>query len=78
MTATTEPGDRGTDFLSAVALLRNLPQYGLVRGQVGTVIEPLDETTTLVEFSDDDGCAYAIVPCPRDALLVLRTAPLAA
>jgi Domain of unknown function (DUF4926) len=78
MTATTGQGDRGTDFLSAVALLRDLPQHALVRGQVGTVVEPLNETTVLVEFSDDDGRAYAIVPCPRDALLVLRTAPLAA
>ena len=37
-----------------------------------------DEATALVEFSDDEGCAYAIVPCPREALLILRTAPLAA
>jgi Domain of unknown function (DUF4926) len=78
MTATTEPGDPGRDFLSAVALLRDLPQHKLVRGQVGTVVETLDESTALVEFSADDGGAYAIIPCPRDALLVLRTAPLAA
>ncbi len=78
MTVETEPGDPGRDFLAAVALLRDLPQHGLVRGQVGTVVEPLDEAAALVEFSDDEGQAYAIVPCPRDALLVLRTAPLAA
>jgi hypothetical protein len=66
------------DVLSTVALLRDLPQHRLVRGQIGTIVEALDETTTLVEFSDDDGRAYAIVPCPRDALLVLRTAPVAA
>jgi hypothetical protein len=78
MTATTEPGDRGRDFLSAVVLLRDLPEYGLVRGQVGAVVEALDQTTALVEFSDDEGRAYAIGPGPRDTLLVLRTAPLAA
>jgi Domain of unknown function (DUF4926) len=78
MTATTEPGDPGRDFLRAVALLRDLPDHGLVRGQVGAVVEALDQTTALVEFSDDKGHAYAIVPCPRDSLLVLRTAPLAA
>ena len=78
MTAATELGDPGRDFLSAVALLRDLPQHGLVRGQVGTIVEALDEATALVEFSDDSGRAYAIVPSPRDALLVLRTAPLAA
>ena len=66
------------DFLSAAALLRDLPEHGLARGQVGTIVEALDEATALVEFSDDHGRAYAIAPCPRDALLVLRTAPLAA
>ncbi len=64
--------------LSSVALLRDLPQHGLVRGQVGTIVEALDETTSLVEFSDDRGEAYAIVPCPHDALLVLWTIPRAA
>ena len=78
MTTATERSDPGPDFLSAVALLRDLPEYGLVRGQVGVIVEALDETTRLVEFSDDTGHAYAIVPCPRDALLVLRTTPLAA
>jgi hypothetical protein len=78
MTAPIASSDRGSDFLSTVALLRDLPEHGLARGQVGAVVEALDETTALVEFSDDDGRAYAIVPCPRDALLILRTAPLAA
>ncbi len=64
--------------LSAVALLRDLPKYGLVRGQVGTFVEALDEATALVEFSDNSGRAYAIVPCPQDALLVLRTITRAA
>jgi hypothetical protein len=74
----TELGDPGRDFLSAVALFRDLPEHGLVRGQVGAVVEPLDEAAALVEFSDEKGQAYAIVPCRRDALLVLRTAPPAA
>jgi Domain of unknown function (DUF4926) len=78
MTPTSEQGNPSRGFLSAVALLRDLPEHGLVRGQVGAVVEPLDEITSLVEFSDDAGRAYAIVACPRDALLVLRTAPLAA
>jgi hypothetical protein len=64
--------------LSAVALLRNLPEHGLVRGKVGTIVEELDDATALVEFSDDLGRAYAIAPCPRDALLRLRTGPLGA
>lgn len=74
----THQSDEASDLLSAVALLRDLPEHGLARGQVGTIVEPLDEATALVEFSDDEGSAYALVPCPRDALLILRTAPLAA
>jgi Domain of unknown function (DUF4926) len=77
MAVKTKEGNNAAP-LATVALLRDLPQHGLIRGQVGTVVEPLDEMTALVEFSDDMGHAYGIVPCPRDALLVLRTAPLAA
>jgi hypothetical protein len=61
--------------LDVVALLADLPAVGLARGQVGTVVELLDEQTVLVEFSDDDGRAYAIVPCPRANLLVLHYVP---
>jgi hypothetical protein len=64
--------------LDVVALLADLPAAGLARGQVGTVVEALDEKTALVEFSDDDGRAYAIVPCPRADLLVLHYVPEAA
>jgi len=35
--------------------------------QVGTIVEQLDESTALVEFSDDEGRAYAIVRRPCDA-----------
>jgi hypothetical protein len=78
MTSATHQTEQERDLLSAVALLIDLPERGLVRGQVGTIVEPLDGATALVEFSDDEGRGYAIVPCPRDALLILRTAPLAA
>jgi hypothetical protein len=61
-----------------VALLISLPKRGLARGQVGTVVEALDAETALVEFSDDDGRAYAVVPCPRRDLLVLHYVPEAA
>jgi hypothetical protein len=65
-------------LLDAVALLREVPERGLARGQVGTVVESLDDEAALVEFSDEDGRAYAIVPLPRSELLVLRYVPHAA
>jgi hypothetical protein len=74
----TKDGDDPAAVPSAVALLRDLPEHGLLRGQVGTIVEALDEKTSLVEFSDDRGEHSAIIPCPRDARLVLRTIPRAA
>jgi hypothetical protein len=65
-------------LLDVVALLADVPGQGLARGQVGTVVEPLDDRTVLVEFVDDQGRAYAIAPCPWSELLVLHYVPQAA
>lgn len=65
-------------LLDVVALLHDVPERGLTRGQVGTVVENLGEDAALVEFSDDDGRAYAIAPLSFDRLLVLRYEPQAA
>jgi hypothetical protein len=64
--------------LDVVALLAERPNEGLSRGQVGTVVEALDQNTVLVEFSDDQGRGYAIAPCPRADLLILHYVPHAA
>jgi hypothetical protein len=61
--------------LNVVALLTDLPTQRLARGQVGTIVEHLDDKTLLVEFSDDQGRAYAVAPCPWSDLLVLHYAP---
>ena len=62
-------------LLDAVALLTDLPAERLARGQVGTVVETLGDATLLVEFSDENGRAYAVVPCTRTDLLVLHQTP---
>ena len=64
--------------LDVVALLTGLPAQRLARGQVGTIVEELDDKTLLVEFGDDQGRAYAVAPCPRADLLVLHYVPEAA
>jgi Domain of unknown function (DUF4926) len=61
-----------------VALLDDIPAQNLSRGQVGTVVEELDKTTVLVEFSDDDGRAYAIAPVATAQVLLLHYEPEAA
>jgi hypothetical protein len=58
--------------LSVVALLEDLPQHSLVRGQVGTVVEQLAAGVYEIEFSDDDGKSYASLGIPRAQLLVLH------
>jgi hypothetical protein len=68
----------GPSLLDVVALLTDLPAQRLARGQVGTIVEELDDKTSLVEFSDDHGRAYAIAPCARTELLVLHYVPEAA
>jgi hypothetical protein len=68
----------GPAMLDVVALLADLPVKGLVRGQVGTVIESLDSATSLVEFCDELGKAHAVAPCARSELLVLHYATDAA
>ena len=62
--------------LDVVALLEDLPARGLVRGQVGTVVDLLAPGVFEVEFSDDEGRAYALVPLKQDQLLVLHHHPV--
>ena len=64
--------NKSPSLLDVVALLADLSGHRLARGQVGTIVEQLDKKTSLVEFSDDQGRAYAVASCPRDDLLVLH------
>jgi len=78
MTTEKHARNEGPSLLDVVALLTDLPVQRLARGQVGTIVESLDDKTLLVEFSDDQGRAYAVAPCPRTELLVLHYVPEAA
>jgi Domain of unknown function (DUF4926) len=78
MSASERKGTKRPALLDVVALLTDAPANGLARGQVGTVVEELEEENVLVEFSDDQGRAYALAPCPRGDLLVLHYLPEAA
>lgn len=66
---------RELDLLSEVALLRDLPERGLVRGQVGTVVEILASGAVEVEFSDDEGRAYATAALLAEDLVRLHHGP---
>ena len=62
-------------LLSVVALLEDLPTRGLLRGQVGTVVEILAPGVCEVEFSDDRGQTYASIPVRVDQLIRLHHEP---
>ena len=75
MSSTDNLGTKAPALFDVVALLSDIPEQRLSRGQVGTVVEPLDGGTSLVEFSDEQGRAYAVAPCPRSELLTLHYMP---
>ena len=62
-------------LLDVVALTSDLPEQGLLRGQVGTVVELLSPDAFEVEFSDEQGRTYAELALWRDHLFVLYYEP---
>ena len=52
-----------------------VPDKGLRRGQVGTVVEILASGVFEVEFSDDEGRTYAQTALKENQLLVLHYKP---
>jgi hypothetical protein len=65
-------------LLDIVALKADLPQHNLLAGQVGTIDEILAPNVYEVEFSDDDGQTYAMLPLHRPQLLRLNYQPVIA
>ena len=59
-------------LLDTVALLSDLPEKRLQRGQVGTVVEVLADGVLEVEFSDDQGHTYALLPLRESQVIPLR------
>ena len=64
------------NILDVVALTEDLPEDGLRKGQVGTVVESLAPGVFEVEFNDDDGRTYAMRALRADQLLVLHYQPV--
>jgi hypothetical protein len=62
-------------LLDVVALMEDLPEKGVRRGQVGTIVEVLRPGVFEVEFSDDEGRSYAMLALQARQLLPLRYQP---
>ena len=65
-------------LLDVVALTADVPENGLLRGQVGTVVERLGPGIFEIEFCDDEGRTYAQAAVPAERLIVLRYEPAVA
>jgi hypothetical protein len=57
--------------LDVVALTEDVPEHGLRRGEVGTVVDRWKDGVFEVEFSDDTGEAYAFAALRAGQLLPL-------
>lgn len=62
--------------LDVVALTEDLPEEGVYRGQVGTVVELLAPNVFEVEFSDNSGRAYAMLTLKAEHLMILHYEPI--
>lgn len=60
------------ELLDTVALLEDISERGLKRGEVGTIIESLAPDVYEVEFCDDDGRTYAMFAISADKLITLH------
>lgn len=58
--------------LDTVALLEDMPERKLKRGEVGTVVEILAPDVYEVEFCDDEGATYAMFALRAEQLVVLH------
>jgi hypothetical protein len=63
-------------LLDVVALTVDSPEYNLLRGQVGTIVELLaDGAAFEVEFSDSNGQTYESISLRPEQIMVLHFEP---
>jgi hypothetical protein len=63
---------RKIKLLDTVALLEDVPERKLKRGEVGTVVEILAPDVFEVEFCDDEGQTYAELALRGDQFVTLH------
>ena len=65
-------GEASLKLLDTVALLKDMPDEKLVKGQVGTIIEMLDKDVYEVEFADKQGRTIASLALAVEELMLLH------
>jgi len=63
------------NLYDVVALIEDLPQHGLKRGQVGTIVEEWQPGVYEIEFSDTNGVTYAMIALRDEQLMTLYWHP---
>ncbi len=63
-------------LFDVVAVLEDVPNENVYRGQVGTIVETVADSVFEVEFVDDNGVVYAQATLRADQLLHLHHAPV--
>lgn len=58
-------------LLDVVALTQDFPEKHLIRGQVGTIVEELEQGVFEVEFIDLNGKSYAMAAISEKTLMPL-------
>lgn len=64
------------EYTTAVVLLQDLPGKGLIRSQIGTVVELCSHTVGEAGFCDKDGRTYALETLSSDLPMRLHDRPL--
>ena len=64
--------DETIKLLDVVALLKEVPEKKLLRGQIGTVIERYTDTEFEVEFSDNNGKTISMLTLSTDEIMLLH------
>ncbi len=65
-------GEAPMKLLDIVALLKDMPDDKLLKGQVGTIVEELDEGVYEVEFADKQGRTIASLTLTVEELMLLH------
>lgn len=63
------------EMLSVVALVEDLPEKGLRRGQASIAVDSCAPDVYEIEFSDDSGRTYASLALHANQFMRLRHAP---
>jgi Domain of unknown function (DUF4926) len=64
--------DETIKVLDVVALLKEMPEKKLLRGQIGTIVERFSDTEFEVEFSDNNGKTIAMLTLTTDEIMLLH------